>query len=233
LEAFRLQLISIQPFRRSHPERNHAGYVHPANGYDRKEFHQPDVSENFFAAQAARNERLVSQARERVAAIEKGRGKYKRDEPFDVPEANARALQSDTSLISRSRSEHPLLKSDGTTAKQIVKSVRPMMGQENSIGGYEQYTVRGFLAGEAIRTTADYGMTESSITGVDWPSSTNSAPSNIEGIKVPVLIMSMTCHYLMVPDEIIYDHASKDKQLVSTSRVLRMGFFAVQNTATR
>src|SRR5262249_3878435 len=133
----------------------------PANGYDRTKSsaYSQTFLKSFFAAQAARNEKLVSQAVARLAAIEKGQGKYKKDEPFDVPEANARALQSDTSLISHSRSEHPLLRSDGTTPKQIIKSVRPIMGQENNIGGYEQYTVRGFLAGEAIRTTADYGMT--------------------------------------------------------------------------
>jgi pimeloyl-ACP methyl ester carboxylesterase len=188
-----------------------------ANGYDRKKgaTYSSTFLKNFFAAQAARNEKLISNAQARLTAIENGKGKYKRDEPFEVAEANARALQTDTSLISRSRNEHPLLKSDGTTVTQIIRSVRPPMGQEDSIGNYEQYSVRGFLAGEAIRTTADYMMTENSITGIDWNSSNTSAPSNIEGIKVPVLIMAMTCHYFVVPDEILFDHAtSKDKQLV-------------------
>jgi hypothetical protein len=219
-EAFRL-LTYLDPSvsDEMHPSKRNQtlDMFNPANGYDRTKSstYSQTFLKNFFAAQAARNEKLVSQAVARLTAIERDQGKYKKDEPFDVPEANARALQSDTSLISHSRTEHPLLKSDGTTAKQIIKSVRPIMGQENNIGGYEQYTVRGFLAGEAVRTTADYGMTENSITGVDWASSTNSAPSNIEGIKVPVLIMSMTCHYFVVPDEILFEHAkSKDKELV-------------------
>ena len=51
--------------------------------------------------------------------------------------------------------------------------------------------------------------------GVDWKSAMNSTPGNAEGITVPTLVMAMTCHYLMVPDEIIFDHlAAKDKQLV-------------------
>jgi pimeloyl-ACP methyl ester carboxylesterase len=219
-EAFRL-LTYLDPAvaDEMHPlKRNSAlDMFDPTNGYEKKEAatYNQDFLKNFFTSQAARNERLVSDARARLAAITKGQGKYKQDEPFEVPEANARALQSDTRLISHSRNDHPLLKSDGTTVKQVIQSVRPTMGQENNIGGYELYTVRGFLAGEAIRTTADYMMTENSITGVDWASSTNSAPSNIEGIKVPVLIMSMTCHYFVVPNEILFDHAvSKDKQLV-------------------
>ncbi len=139
----------------------------------------------FFAAQAARNDKLVADALARLSAIQEGKGKYKNDEPFEVAEVNARPLQSDVNLVSRTRDQHLLLKSDGTEAMQIVKSVRPPMGQDNGVGTYEQYTVRGFLAGDAIRTTRDYGMTEDSITGVDWSSSSASAPSNIAGIKVP------------------------------------------------
>ena len=189
-----------------------------ANGYDRSTkgaTYSKSFLKEFFAAQAARNEKLISTALARLSAIEKGAGKYKRDEPFDVAEVNARPLQTDLSLMSQTRNEHPLLKADGTTAKQLVKSVHPPMGQHDSIGNYEQFSVRGFLAGEAVHTTKDYMMTENSITGVDWASSSTSAPSNIEGIKVPLLIMSMTCHYFVVPDEILFDHAaSKDKQLV-------------------
>jgi hypothetical protein len=219
-EAFRL-LTYLDPAvsDETHPLKRNQGLdlFDAANGYDKKKgaTYSQDFLKSFFAAQAARNERLISDALVRLTAIEKGQGKYKKDEPFDVAEANARALQSDTRLISRTRNDHALLKSDGTTSKQIIKSVRPPMGQENSIGNYEQYSVRGFLAGEAIRTNGNYMMTEDSITGVEWASSSNSAPSNIEGIKVPVLIMAMTCHYFVVPDEILFDHAaSKDKEIV-------------------
>ena len=89
------------------------------------------------------------------------------------------------------------------------------MGQPDEVGSYRQFTVRQFLASEAIRTTKEYKMTEDSITGIDWASSSTGAPSNIEGVTVPLLIMTMTCHYFLVPDEIIFDHAaSKDKQIV-------------------
>jgi hypothetical protein len=56
---------------------------------------------------------------------------------------------------------------------------------------------------------------EDDITGVIYSSSNTSAPSNVEGVTVPLLIVAMTGHYFIVPDEIIYNHAaSKDKTLV-------------------
>ncbi len=190
-----------------------------ANGYNRTgkaATYNKDFLKEFFSAQAARNEKMIAAAVARLSAIEKGHSKYKDDEPFEVAEVCcARPLQTDVRLISHTRTEHPLLKTDGTAPTQIIQSVRPPMGQEDGRGSYDQYSVRRFLAAEAIRTTPEYRMTENSITGVDWASSTTSAPSNIEGVTVPFLIMSMTCHYFLVPDEIIFDHAaSKDKQIV-------------------
>ena len=100
-------------------------------------------------------------------------------------------------------------------ATQIVQSVRPTMGQPEEMGSYQQFTVRQFLASAALRTTQEYAMIENSITGIDWASSNTSAPSNVERVTVPLLIMAMSCHYFIVPDEIIFEHsASKDKQIV-------------------
>ena len=58
-------------------------------------------------------------------------------------------------------------------------------------------------------------MTEDSSEGIDWSSSNTSTPANMEGVHVPLLIMSMTLHYRMVPAEIFLQHAaSQDKRLV-------------------
>ena len=58
-------------------------------------------------------------------------------------------------------------------------------------------------------------MTEDSSEGIDWSSSNTSTPANMEGVHVPLLIMSMTLHYRMVPAEIFLQHAaSQDKPLV-------------------
>src|SRR5919202_6588869 len=58
-------------------------------------------------------------------------------------------------------------------------------------------------------------VTEDSSEGIDWSSSNTSTPANMEGVHVPLLIMSMTLHYRMVPAEIFLQHAaSQDKRLV-------------------
>ncbi len=219
-EGFR-SLTYVDPaISEGHPLQRNAALdlFNPANGYSsagNAANYSDAFIRKFFAAQAARNEKLIAAAQARLSAIEKGQGKYKGDEPFDVPEiCCARPLQADTRLVSRSKASHPLLRSDGTVPMQIIKSVRPPMGNDDGIGSYEQYSVRGFLAGQALRTMPEYMMTEDSITGVNWASSSTSAPTNVEGIRVPLLIMTMTCHYFVVPDEIIFDHAaSKDKQI--------------------
>src|SRR5262249_11491823 len=103
-----------------------------ANGYNpstKGATYNKAFLKEFFAAQGARNDKLIAAAQARLTAIEKGKGRYKNDEPFDVPEVNARALQSDLNLISKTHAPHPLLKADGTTSNQIVQSVRPPTGQ--------------------------------------------------------------------------------------------------------
>jgi hypothetical protein len=78
----------------------------------------------------------------------------------------------------------------------------------------QETTVRQFLSHSAIRMAADFAITEDDIVGVDWRSATSSLPGNAEGISVPALVLSSTCHYLIVPGEIVFDHlASKDKTL--------------------
>jgi len=200
-----------------------------ANGYDaagRRATYTPAFAAAFYRAQAARSTALIDQARSRLAVIEKGAGDFKDDEPFVVPgmgisATGARLYQPDVQIVSSTRAPHLVLKTDGTRATEIVRSIRQPSGArpDQALGTLavmtQNSTVRQFLALSAIRTTADFAFTTNDITGVEWTSAMNSTPGNAEGITVPTLVLSMTCHYLMVPDEIIYDHlASKDKQLV-------------------
>ena len=99
--------------------------------------------------------------------------------------------------------------------------MRPPTGQKaaDSLGTLHvmsiQTTVRHFLANYAIRTRPDFAITADDIVGVDWASANSSTPANAAGITVPALVMAMTCHYLVVPQEIIFDQLrSKDKTLV-------------------
>ncbi len=200
-----------------------------ANGYDaagRRASYTPDFARRFYAAQAARSAALIAQARTRLAAIVQGRGRYRDDEPFVVPgmgvsATGARLYQPDTRIVAATKAPHLVLKADGTRVTEVVQSVRPASGPrpDDALGTLDvmtqNTTVRRFLAVSAIRTTPDFGFTATDITGVEWASAMNSTPGNAAGIRVPTLVLAMSCHYLMVPDEIIYDHlAAPDKQLV-------------------
>ncbi len=199
------------------------------NGYDaasRRATYTAEFSRKFYAAQAVRNAALIEQARARLAAIEKGSGDYRDDEPFivagmGISATGARLYQPDVQFVASTRAPHVVLKADGTRSTEIVRSMRPPSGArpDEALATLsmmtQNSTVRRFLATSAIRTGSDFAFTANDIVGVDWTSAMNSTPGNAEGITVPTLVLSVTCHYLMVPDEIIFDHlAARDKQLV-------------------
>lgn len=198
----------------------------PANGYDpvnKRATYSAAFAKRFHAAQAARNTRLVDNALDRLRAIRQGAGQFSDDEPFvvagmGVNAAGARLYQPDTSLLAHTRERHRLIRADGTEGEQIIESVRPPSGQQavDALRSLElmtrNTTVRKFLAASAIRTRPDFAITADDIVGVDWASAFTSTPSNARGITVPTLVLSMSCHYLLVPDEIIFNQlGSRDK----------------------
>ena len=80
----------------------------------------------------------------------------------------------------------------------------------------QNVTVRHDLSFYALRTTADYATTENTITGIEWRSTPNSVPGNVEGIRAPTLIMAGTCAGHLVLSGIAFDHpAAKDKEFVA------------------
>jgi hypothetical protein len=200
-----------------------------ANGYDKatgSAKYPPDFAKRFYAAQSARNASIVDNAIARLNALNQGKAQFTDDEPLLIrgmgqEAAGARLYQPDPSFAAHTKSPHTLLKADGTQPVVIVNSVRPPTGQQfaKSLDALNvmnrETTVRKFLISAAIRTGSDYAITADDIVGVDWASATTATPGNAEGITVPALILSNTCHYLIVPDEIIFNHlASKDKTLV-------------------
>jgi len=201
-----------------------------ANGYDpaaKGATYSAAFAKRFYAAQAARNAQVVNDALARLHAIEQGKSDYSDDEPLvirgmGVRASGARLYQPDTAFAAHTKNPHLLLRADGTDAVMVVQSVRPPEGQRvgSALHSLElmtqDTTVRRFLAGSAIRTGPDFAITADGITGVDWRSSYNSTPANADGISVPALVLTMSCHYLVVPGEIIFDHlGSKDKTYAS------------------
>jgi hypothetical protein len=199
-----------------------------ANGYDpatKSAKYSPEFAKKFHAAQSARNKEVVDAAVARMNAIKAGKAPFTDDEPLlikgmGVNAAGARLYQPDTAFVSHTKKPHTLLKADGTKPEVIVNSVRPPSGGQFATALNVMHTmsmdttVRDFLRHSAVRTNADFAFTADDIIGVDWKSAFSSTPSNAEGITVPTLVQANSCHYLIVPDEIIYDHlAAKDKTL--------------------
>jgi hypothetical protein len=85
-------------------------------------------------------------------------------------------------------------------------------GSRTYATGIYGVSVRQFLSTHAIRRDPNYAISESSIDGIVWESSRTSTIPNIRGVTVPLLILAMTGHYFVAPDESIYEcAASSDK----------------------
>lgn len=196
----------------------------PENGYDPAGSHYTEkFIRSYQSAQAARNNRLIDAALERLAAINNGKGYYKDDEPWLVAGGsqigpNNRMFPQDIRLLSHTKGEWPLVHADGSITTGVVYSLRKPREAKQSTGIYGmgtlQSTVRQYLSGNAVRATAEYGYDETHVYGIEWDSSYCCTPGNVKGIQVPVLIMGMTGGYEFLAAEVIYENAaSKDKTL--------------------
>jgi hypothetical protein len=178
----------------------------------------------FFAKEKDRMNELIKKALDRLNKIKAGKGRYIDDEPFIVPGGgfrapNNRLFTQDLSLFTHTRNRWLLLTKGGIKGPQIIYTVRvpqntasPTPTLEN--GGLTT-TVRRFLNTFAVRVTDGYGYDEDSITGIDYESNYNSAPSAVAGVTVPLLQLGMTGNYEFFMAETIFEHATKtpDKTL--------------------
>jgi len=224
------QASSLDPAQDETGRKSDTDMFLPINGYDlqQRSARYPDAFiRRFHAAQQARNSAVVDEALARLALIQNGEGRFSDDEPFVVPgmgvtSSGARLYQPDVRLLSHTKGAYPLWKADGSIVTTRLQSTRPAMGGQTieALGTLEQMTqnstVRRFLANSAIHMAQDFAITADDIRGVDWASAMNSTPANAQGITVPTLILSMGCHYLLVPDEIIYTHLrAQDKSFAA------------------
>ncbi|HTI67127.1 MAG TPA: hypothetical protein VL460_06230 [Caulobacteraceae bacterium] len=192
----------------------------PKNGFDVKGAkYSPAFKRAFFAAQAARNNRLIAAAQARWRLIESGQGRFKDDEPFVAAGATRRPRlwPPALDLLSHTKDAWPLIHADGKVTTEVVRSVRPPMGtvlNSDRLDGALDTSVMRFLNTFSTRALPGYAVGEDSITGVDWASSYTNTPNNVEGITVPFLVMGMGGHYWLVSTEMAYQHArSADKSV--------------------
>jgi hypothetical protein len=182
----------------------------PDNGYnpDGASVYSEEFKQQYFAAQAARMNKLIDTALKRLSQIGDD------DDIFLVPRGDgARLMQLDPSIHHSTISPQKLLKNDGTIVTQIVESVRlpnPELAQQNATfnNGTRLLTVRSFLSANATRGT-------NSMDGVDWCSTNNSTVCAVQAISVPMLVVAMGAHYFIRDNEMHYElAASVDKDFI-------------------
>jgi hypothetical protein len=206
-----------------------------ANGYDAKTGtanYSPEFRKRYFAAQTVGNNQIIDQALARLRTLDQDRGSPG-DEPLFVAGAiNAGEMTSlhrvDLRLMSHTKRPHVLLKADGSKPTVVLQSIRPATGPvgesaiQTAVSKTERparagYTLREYLANDAIRTTRDFALTDDGVVGVVWKSANTGTPAQAEGVSVPTLVMTDTCFQFVVSSEIVYDHlAAKDKTLAGT-----------------
>ena len=216
--------------------RNPSLYLfNPANGYNTNQNTSSSYSHEFIDrythAQAEREADLVGMAQRLQHQIADGEGDFTDDMPFPVGHDAARIWQQDTTLLAHTKGRYPLITPTSPNgAVQIINSVRvpaasvvPSSPQANDswAASGKNFTVNTFLSISAIRAPG-YRLTADSILGVDWASSNTATVSNVAGISAPLLIMSMTAHYWIVPSEMYYLAATK-----SSSKTLAYVYGAI------
>jgi len=187
----------------------------PANGYDPTNPHYSEAfKQKYFKAQAARMNRLIDEARRRLAAMKAGSDVYRDDDVFPIVRGEgARLMEIDPSVHHTTKAPQKLIRNDGSVVTQIVESVRPVgRGTEAANAafatGTRLLTLRSFLSANAIRA-------KDSMDDIDWCSSNNSTPCAVQHISVPLLVTAMGAHYFVRDNEIHYEMAaSKDKDFV-------------------
>ncbi len=186
-----------------------------ANGYDPQAPHYSEAfQKKYFAAQAARMNRLIATARDRLARMKAGTDAYPDDDIFPVVRGDgARLMEIDPAIHHGTLKPQKLVKNDGSVVTQMVESVRQVGrgtdAQNASFrNGTRLLTLRSFLSANAIRA-------KDAMDDIDWCSSNNSTPCALKSIAVPLLVTAMGAHYFVRDNEIHYEvAASQDKDFV-------------------
>lgn len=187
----------------------------PKNGFDPngQSVYSDEFMTRYFAAQAARMNRLIDKALAMRDEIAKGRGATSDDAPFIVYRTRARLMDISMSVHPGTREPRKLLKNDGSVVTETIRSVRePVVNNarldKTLSNGAAFLTLTSFLSANAIRA-------KDSLDDIDWCTSNNSTPCALKQISAPLLIMAMGGHYFIRDNEIHFEvAASPDKDYV-------------------
>jgi hypothetical protein len=181
----------------------------PRNGYQTGDStrYSEAFKRSYFRAQSDRMNYLISEA---LARLAEAQANGQDDAPFIVPLAdNARLSQIDLSIHHSTLLPRKLLKNDGTIEDRFpVESVRrasTTSEDAHSFAATMFLTVKSFLSVRAVRSTDSFNA-------VDWCSSNNSTPCNLQQMTLPLLVAAMGGHYFIRDAEQYFDMAaSPDK----------------------
>jgi len=184
----------------------------PANGFDPAgSTYTAEFKQRYYEAQAARMNRLIAAASAQAIQLGSDRGPFPDDNVFFIVRASgARLVDAETMAETATAKPRKLLRNNGTTVTQIVRSIRPATRPnpaQNATfeGGARLLTLKSFLTANAIRST-------NSMTGIDWCSSNNSTPCALGQVGVPLLVSAMGGNTGLRDNEWLYETAvSRDK----------------------
>ena len=184
----------------------------PANGFNPAgSTYTAEFKQKYYEAQAARMNRLIAAAAAQASHLGSDRGPFPDDNVFLIVRAPGRpAGRCRDDCGDGDRQPRKLLRNNGSTVTQIVRSVRPAARPnpaQNATfdGGARLLTIKSFLTANAIRSA-------NSMTGVDWCSSNNSTPCALGQIGVPLLVSAMGGNTGLRDNESLYEMAaSRDK----------------------
>jgi hypothetical protein len=198
----------------------------PKNGFNPSgpSNYSPAFQARYFAAQAARMNKLIDLARDKLARMKRNDYPYPDDDILVIPRGGnpgsgpgaAAALfvaEPDIPAVNSTGRPEKLLRNDGTIAHEMIKSVfvaDPRLARDNLRfrSGTKVYTLRSFLSAQAIRA-------KNSMDDIDYCSSNNSTVCAVQSISVPVLFAAMGAHYFIRDNERHFDMAkSADKDFV-------------------
>ncbi|MCD8122441.1 MAG: alpha/beta hydrolase [Clostridiales bacterium] len=196
----------------------------PENGFDPNgSTYSKEFIEKFQLAQSARNNCILDYALNRLLLIQNGQGNYSDDEPLIIPGAaqgffNNKLYAQDIRLMSHSQRPHLLLHGDGSRTTEIIRSVRVPENPESFTHSFWEgarfLSVKTYLTSYAVRTEKEYGYDEDHVWGIEWDSTYNCPPGNVQHVQAPLLVMGMTAGWEFMASETIYDMAvGKDKTI--------------------
>lgn len=189
--------------------------TNPKNGFNPNgpSTYSEAFKKRYFKAQSDRMNFLIAEALDRMQQIEAGTYRYPDDDAFIVPRGDeARLMQADLSIHHGTVKPRALLKNDGNIENCcVVESVRVPTLDPEANGEFAStifLTIRSFLSVRAMRSN-------DSMDDIDWCSSNNSTPCNLQNVTIPLLVTAMGGHYFIRDSEIFFDMAaSADKEFI-------------------